>query len=233
MIVGCGAAKRDEAALAKDLYTSTYFAKKREYAETIGDEWRILSAEHGLLDPYEEIEPYETSIDDLDEDELNRLAGDVGLELIDLTVEERVVGRSFDEIVVLAGRKYLDPLRERDAFAAGISEVVTFPLQQNDLAGIGEQMAWLAERVSLEGADQTRLVPDGGERPSGEEDQPDTIASRLREILTDPLTWIEPVPLVIGLSIPVIVFPDHAQVAAYSAVSGSIAMSITEGLSDD
>lgn len=171
VIVGCGAAKRDEAALARNLYTSTYFAKKREYAETIGDDWRILSAEHGLLDPYEKIEPYETSIDDLDGDELNRLAGNVGLSLIDQLGDGLAAGRGFDEIVVLAGRKYLDPLRERDAFAAGISEVVTFPLQQNDLAGIGEQMAWLSERISLENAEQTRLVTDGGERPSGEKER--------------------------------------------------------------
>jgi hypothetical protein len=164
VIVGCGAAKRDEAAPAKDLYTSTYFEKKREYAEAIGDDWRILSAEHGLLDPYEVIEPYETSIDDLDEAEIETLAGNVGLSLIDLVGEGLAAGRGFAEIVVLAGRTYLDPLRDRDTFAAGVSPTVTFPLQQNDLGGIGEQMAWLSERVNLESADQTHLVPDGGER---------------------------------------------------------------------
>jgi hypothetical protein len=166
LVVGCGAAKRDESVPARDLYTSTYFAKKREYAEVVGNDWRVLSAEHGLVDPYEVIEPYETSIDDLDEDELNKLAGDIGLSLIDLVGDELVAGQGFGEIVVLAGRRYLDPLRDRDTFAAGISETVTFPLQQDDLGGIGEQMAWLSKRVSRESAEQMKLVTDGGEQPS-------------------------------------------------------------------
>ena len=34
VVVGCGAAKRDEPTVAKDLYTSTYFQKKREFASS-------------------------------------------------------------------------------------------------------------------------------------------------------------------------------------------------------
>ena len=37
VIVGCGAAKRDELTEAQDLYTSTYFAKKRDLDDV--DEW--------------------------------------------------------------------------------------------------------------------------------------------------------------------------------------------------
>lgn len=142
VIVGCGASKADESVEARDLYTSTYFAKKREYAEVLGDDWRILSAEHGLIDPEETVDPYETSIDDLDGAELDELAHDLGIALIEWA---EVAGA--DEVVVLAGRKYIDPLRKREAFHAGISAQVRFPLQQNALSGIGEQMAWLGDRV--------------------------------------------------------------------------------------
>ncbi|MFD1599330.1 DUF6884 domain-containing protein [Halobellus rarus] len=169
VIVGCGAAKRDEPTRAADLYTSTYFAKKREYAETIGDEWLILSAEHALVTPDRELDPYETSIDDLDEDRLDALAHTVGMSLIDWIANEVGKGVEIEEIIVLAGRSYLDPLRERESFSSGIDPTVTFPLQTNDLGGIGEQMGWLSERVKTESAEQSRLVTDGGSNVSEDE----------------------------------------------------------------
>lgn len=164
VIVGCGAAKQPRELVPgklrvkryplRELYTSTYFQKKREYAETFGDQWAVLSALHGLRHPDEEFEPYDVSIDDLDEAGLDDLAHRVGSVLIEWTHWETA---PVEEVVVLAGKKYLDPLRERDAFSAGIESRVTFPLQQNDLGGIGEQMAWLDERVSAGQHRQTRL----------------------------------------------------------------------------
>jgi len=106
VLVGCGKAKRDpedpvdlhEATVApdeqigqawqgetgpawdaQDLYTSTYFAAKRELAETLtrwdGDPdttpWSILSAEHDILHPWETVKPYDTTIDDLGDDPTN------------------------------------------------------------------------------------------------------------------------------------------------------------------
>lgn len=145
VLVGCGAAKQDtdRPVPAKDLYTSSYFGLKRRYAEVVGDHWAVLSAEHGLLPPTKEILPYETSIDDLDGDALDELAHDVGMDLIDWSALTEA-----DEIVVLAGRKYIEPLRERETFHAGVGANVTFPLQQAALGGIGEQMAWLKTRAS-------------------------------------------------------------------------------------
>jgi len=172
VIVGCGSAKRDRELVpgklrvkrypAKDLYTSTYFKKKREYAETVGDQWMILSALHGLIPPGEKIKPYNVSIDDLDDDRLDNLAHRVGMTLIEWVSWEQQKNNVVEEIVVLAGRKYVEPLREREAFDAGIEPRVTFPLQQNDLGGIGEQMGWLNGRVKAENHEQTALVADGG-----------------------------------------------------------------------
>jgi hypothetical protein len=36
---------------AKDAYTGSFFRRNREYAETFGDDWAILSAKHGLVAP--------------------------------------------------------------------------------------------------------------------------------------------------------------------------------------
>lgn len=165
VIVGCGSAKRPAELVpgtlrtktwpAEDLYTSTYFSKKREFAEAVGDQWMILSAEHGLLPPGTEIHPYNTSIDDLDDEALDGLAFAVGCTLIEWVEWTRSDGTQIDRIVVLAGRRYVDPLRERDVFTAGIEPRVVFPFQQLDLGGIGEQMAWLSERIESGDQHQT------------------------------------------------------------------------------
>ena len=185
VIVGCGAAKRDgsygQTYPAKDLYTSTYFKKKREYAEVRGDHWMILSAEHGLVPPNAELRPYETSIDDLGEDDLDQLAHEVGMDLIDWVAWEQGNGVEVDEIVVLAGKKYIEPLRERETFHAGIEPTVVFPLQQNDLGGIGEQMSWLKSRVEAQESEQTKLVTDGGRA----EDEADRRPMSGREVTGD------------------------------------------------
>ena len=66
VFVGCGKAKLDRKASAKDLYTSTLFKKCRAYAERVGDEWAILSAKHGLLLPQSLVEPYDVCLEDFD-----------------------------------------------------------------------------------------------------------------------------------------------------------------------
>ena len=111
VLVGCGKAKRDpsdpvdvhEAAVgpdeqlgqswqdetgpawrAEDLYTSSYFAVKRKFAETVtmwaagrdGWPWAILSAEHAVLPPWKPTTPYDTTLrtgedTDLGEDPTN------------------------------------------------------------------------------------------------------------------------------------------------------------------
>jgi hypothetical protein len=62
-LVSCVKTKRDEPAAPKDLYTSSYFEKMRAYAEQFHDDWWILSAKHGLIDPDgDPIEPYDETL---------------------------------------------------------------------------------------------------------------------------------------------------------------------------
>jgi len=61
-IVGCGSAKREHAAPAKDLYTSSYFALKRQFAEEYCDQWYVFSAKHGLVAPDTVLDPYDASL---------------------------------------------------------------------------------------------------------------------------------------------------------------------------
>ena len=57
--MGCVKSKASQAAPAKDLYNSALWSKRRRYAELSGMPWAILSAEHGMVDPNEVLEPYD------------------------------------------------------------------------------------------------------------------------------------------------------------------------------
>lgn len=59
VLVGCVKTKVARAAQAKDLYDSPLWRKRRRYAEATGQPWAILSAEHGLVEPDEILEPYD------------------------------------------------------------------------------------------------------------------------------------------------------------------------------
>lgn len=155
VLVGCGQSKQNPTLEpgkllprtwpARELYTSTYFRLKREYAETIGDQWAILSAEHGLVFPWEELEPYDTSIDDLDQEEIEAWAEWVVVQLeewfsFDLSEDVDAI-----EVDILAGTSYVDPLRPTFELVRG---PIRFRYPFDDTAGIGEQMGWLKKQVA-------------------------------------------------------------------------------------
>jgi len=151
-IVSCGSKKADEETAAADLYTSTHFQFKRRWAELYCDNWLILSAEHGLIDPIRRLEPYDTSVRDLDEDELQEWRADVEQALWyrsnsyegnpagnDVAWED--LDEDFEpnfELMMLAGQAYLEPFG--DFFEETFPAPVYYPLAGKR---IGEQNAWL------------------------------------------------------------------------------------------
>lgn len=64
-LVGCGKAKLDRAAPAKDLYTGNLFRAGRDWAEENADEWFILSALHGVIHPVQVVAPYDLHMGEL------------------------------------------------------------------------------------------------------------------------------------------------------------------------
>lgn len=156
VLVGCGDAKRDcKQCEAKDLYTSSYFTVKRNYAEELGDEWLVLSATGPLLHD-ELVEPYDLQIDggefkgesEPNHDDVEAWANDVAL-VVDYLAQE------YDEaveIVVLAGADYVNPIRERlNSFVPYHSTIryVRYPF--DDTSGMFEQMSWCNEQIEAEG----------------------------------------------------------------------------------
>lgn len=61
-LVGCVATKLDKPSKAKDLYISPLFRGRRRYVEKSCNEWFVLSALHGLVDPEEVIAPYNVTL---------------------------------------------------------------------------------------------------------------------------------------------------------------------------
>lgn len=148
-LVGCGKSKVDvekgETVPAKDLYDSNYFGLRREYAETCCDDWRILSAEHRLLSPDEEIEPYDASLNPRSDSyigdyEAGRWAVRTGMEF--------QTWASFQAIhahyVVLAGEDYVGHIEE---YLEASARHIEYPFRSDDLGGIGDQMGWLREEI--------------------------------------------------------------------------------------
>ena len=136
-LVSCVKTKRDEPTTPKTLYTSDYFEKMRAYAEEHHDDWWILSAKHGLLDPQgDAIAPYDET-----------LTGARVAEKREWT--ERVIEQLDEEglltegvtLVLHAGRDYYEellPLIENTGVAI---EIPTEGL------AIGEKKAWYKERI--------------------------------------------------------------------------------------
>ena len=134
-LVSCVRRKSPAAAAAKDLYTSDWFHKAREYVERTGQPWSILSAEHGLLHPDTILEPYDKTLRTMPIDQRRAWAQRV---LVDI---ERRLGDA-ESVVLLTSRRYrefLEPaLRER-----GFD--VHVPMKG---LRIGEQLAWLKRQLN-------------------------------------------------------------------------------------
>ena len=61
-LVSCSKSKGDTPCAARDLYTSWVFQRSVDYVERECDEWAILSAKHGLVDPDAVLAPYDETL---------------------------------------------------------------------------------------------------------------------------------------------------------------------------
>jgi hypothetical protein len=137
VLIGCGSEKQDEKSPARELYTSVYAHKKRDFAETVGDEYAIVSAKHRLLSPSTEVEPYDSSVTAFSKRERAEWS-------------ERVVGEihqrdweAVDELWVLMGSDYREFLLPK--LRSQLDVDVYSPFEAT--SGNGDQMGWITEVV--------------------------------------------------------------------------------------
>jgi hypothetical protein len=136
-LVSCVKSKRDEPATPKELYTSDYFQKMRAYSEQHHDNWWILSAKHGLLDPDgDPIEPYDETLSGARKARKREWAEKVAEQLED-------EGLLSDDITLVlhAGKDYYGELLPLIEDTEVSIEIPTEGLY------IGEKLAWYKQRV--------------------------------------------------------------------------------------
>ena len=140
-IVGCGKAKLDHAAEARDMYTSTLFRAARRYAESC-DDWVIVSALYGLLAPETVIEPYEYQLERSHRQQWGQSQAN------HIVYDHRDVGPY--EVILLCGEDYAGPivagLRNDgdDGWRCNLVGVRE-PLKG---MGLGKRMQWLTKEAT-------------------------------------------------------------------------------------
>ena len=138
-LVSCVSKKLPSPAPARDLYTSDWFRKARQYIEATGQPWFILSAEHGLLHPDTVIAPYEKTLNTMTVAERREWSNRVKNQLASQLP-------AADRIVVLAGQRYREFLM--DYLHSAVPQV-DIPLEG---LRIGEQLRWLKGHLQSEQA---------------------------------------------------------------------------------
>jgi hypothetical protein len=185
-LMGCSGSKHetDEPIPARDLYARGYWTVKERYGGA-ADDWRVLSAEHAVLHPDEEIGYYERTPGDLRGVPVDSDAclptGDRVSDRLDhwalsvyngltrwLGMHSGIDPRDVD-LDVCIGKKYRHPLEARGVFdrlrtSADLS--VSFPFQEEPEAagGMGTQMEWMNSEVTAADSGTDRSVEPGGEQ---------------------------------------------------------------------
>ncbi|WP_158059389.1 DUF6884 domain-containing protein [Halorussus halophilus] len=139
--------QQDERLPAREQYISSYFGLKAEYAETICDEWVVLSEKHGLLSPTDEIAPYDASLDDYDARERSAWVTDLTASAMRFVSEDGLTSR-FDEVVALTSSRYVELLSPLWTHLRSVGVEVQAPLAEQ--GGIATQQGWLRERIDCE-----------------------------------------------------------------------------------
>lgn len=137
-LVSCGKTKRSERSRAEDLYTGCLFRDARRYVESLGSvPWWILSAEHGLVHPEAELDPYEATLTRGGREKRQAWATKVMRQLV------HEYGRQLEgaTVVLLAGEDYASELLPK------LSKVVDAVRQPLHGLQAGERRRWYKENT--------------------------------------------------------------------------------------
>jgi cytoplasmic iron level regulating protein YaaA (DUF328/UPF0246 family) len=101
LLISCVKSKRQGRAKARDLYVSNLFRKWWAYGQTLHpDRVYILSALYGLLDPDQEVEPYEKTLNRMKAPDVRAWADDV------FSALRQVADPESDGFTFLCGERY-------------------------------------------------------------------------------------------------------------------------------
>ena len=135
-LIACCKSKAEQRCSAKDLYISPLFKGSYAFAKKLGaDKIFILSAKHFLVSEDEELEPYNTTLNNMKSEDIREWAEEVKRGLREKTDVEH------DEFIILAGEKYRK-------YIVDILKHKTVPLQGK---GIGKQLSYLKKTIEVNG----------------------------------------------------------------------------------
>lgn len=130
-LIACCKTKDARASTARGLYQSDLFRKAVAYAESIGCNWYVLSAQYGLLAPDDAVAPYERTLADLSPPEIARWERAV-VERVDAALSASA------PLILLAGARY------RRCLEVAFPDRCVSPLQGLE---IGNSKRWLKENL--------------------------------------------------------------------------------------
>jgi hypothetical protein len=130
VLISCVSKKLDKKSKAKDLYISPLFRYNLKYARLLNpDKIFILSAKYGLLELEQEIDTYNTTLNNMNSGEIKSWAEEVLKQLKSKTNLQK------DEFIFLAGERYRKFL---------LPYISNYSLPLKNL-GIGKQLKLLKE----------------------------------------------------------------------------------------
>ena len=133
-LVSCGKIKRDYRCPALSMYTGELFRKASTWAGMYSDDWMILSAKYGAMDPFEEIDPYDMTLHRFNGLEIRKWSKGC----LDQIMTKH---HGVQVITFLAGKKYMDCMR---LMLEPLGIIVFSPLSG---MGIGKQLAYLKHAI--------------------------------------------------------------------------------------
>jgi hypothetical protein len=135
-LVGCGKQKLQVRSKAHEMYVGQLFKLSFAHAKKNADDVLIISALHGLLSPYEEIDYYDLSLNKLLKSEREDWANKVVDELFMAYPLTRL------RIVFYAGLTYIQPILESAYSQEGYWDIEN-PMEGLDLF---QRLHWLREQ---------------------------------------------------------------------------------------
>lgn len=101
ILISCVGKKLQQKTETQNLYISTLFKKSLKYAKSLKpDKIYVLSAEYGLLDLNQKIEPYDKTLNKMSSNEIRKWANSV------LDQLQKIASLDKDNFIILAGNNY-------------------------------------------------------------------------------------------------------------------------------
>jgi len=136
--IACCATKRARRSPARELYASRLFQTSVRWAEAQGLPWVVLSAKHGIVEPDQELDPYDESLASMTPAQRREWGARIRQELAN-----RYGVATF--FVVLGGEHYRAPFANRMPFWRNVyGELSRRHRCGKRGAGIGNLTKWLA-----------------------------------------------------------------------------------------